>query len=270
MTVAVGFFDGVHLGHQSILKGADAALTFRNHPLSVLAPDRAPRLLMDFDSRVAAIKSCGVSEVRAFDFTPEFATLSPDDFLSEARIVPGVSVRCGGNWRFGRGGRADAGYLRSRGIDVEVVAYVDYKGEPVSSTRIRTALENGDVEDANAMLGRPFEVRATPFAGKGEGSKLGFPTLNLAMGDGSVKLPLGVYVVEVDGSRAVANYGLAPTFGERAWKRPVIEVHFLGLAPEGHERRTVSLLRFLRRECRFDSLDELKAQIARDCEDALR
>ena len=137
MTVAVGFFDGVHLGHRAILSGADVALTFRNHPLSVVAPERAPRLLMDFDSRVAAIRACGVREVRAFDFTPEFARLLPAEFLAEAGISRETEVRCGSNWRFGRGGEGDAEWLRARGYRVTVVPSVSYRGEGVSSTRIR-------------------------------------------------------------------------------------------------------------------------------------
>ena len=165
MTVAVGFFDGVHLGHRAILSGADVALTFRNHPLSVVAPERAPRLLMDFDSRVAAIRACGVREVRAFDFTPEFARLSPAEFLAEAGISRETEVRCGSNWRFGRGGEGDAEWLRARGYRVTVVPSVSYRGEGVSSTRIRAALERGDVEDANAMLGRPFSAAGVPFSG---------------------------------------------------------------------------------------------------------
>ena len=268
MTVAVGFFDGVHLGHQSILKGADAALTFRNHPMSVLAPERAPRLLMDFDSRSAAIAACGAREVRAFDFTPEFAVLSPEEFLMAANIVRGTRIRCGANWRFGRGGAGDAEFLRSLGFDVDVVPFVSYKGDKVSSTRIRSALERGEVEDANAMLGRPFQLRGAVFGGKGEGSKLGYPTLNLKPAEGGVKLPLGVYAVDAGGRRAVANYGLAPTFGERAWREPVMEVHFPGMSRPPRFSR-LSLVRFIRPERRFDSLEELKAQIALDCEAAM-
>ena len=273
MTFAVGFFDGVHLGHQAILKGADAALTFRTHPLSVVAPERAPRLLMDFESRERAIKSCGVREVRAFDFTEEFSRLSPDEFLAVAGIVPGVKVRCGLNWRFGRGGTGDAEYLRARGIEAEAVSYVSYKGERVSSTRIRESLESGEIEDANAMLGRPFEVHGARFAGKGEGAKLGYPTINLSLDSLNVKLPLGVYVVEANGCRAVANYGLAPTFGDRAWEKPVMEVHFLGFAPEmqaGRLQTSLSLLRFLRPERKFATLDELKSQLSLDCKEAVK
>ena len=240
-SVAVGFFDGVHLGHQSILKGAEAALTFRNHPLAVLSPDRAPRLLMDAEERFAAIRACGVGEVVALNFTPEFARLSPEEFLATAGITRKVKVRCGDNWRFGRGGAADATWLRAHGYSVEVIPAVEYRGEAVSSTRIRAALERGEVEDAGAMLG----------------------SLN-------IRLPLGVYAVEAGGVRAVANYGFAPTFGERAWEEPVVEVHFLRKAPDKRgDFAEVKLLRFLRPERKFESPDVLKAQIARDCAAAL-
>jgi riboflavin kinase/FMN adenylyltransferase len=272
MTVAVGFFDGVHLGHQSILDGADAAFTFRNHPLSVLAPDSAPRLIMDFESRVAAIKACGISDVMAFDFTLDFAKLSPDEFLAAAKIATAMRIRCGANWRFGRGGVGDAEYLRARGFDVEVVPYVSYKGDKVSSTRIRASIERGEIEDANAMLGRPYEVVGSAFEGKGEGTRLGFPTVNVALGKSSLKLPLGVYAVDANGVRAVANYGFAPTFGERAWHEPVMEIHFLGQMPETVRDKPlrISLLRYVRPERRFASLDELKAQIAVDCAEAAK
>ena len=270
MTVAVGFFDGVHLGHRAILSGADVALTFRNHPLSVVAPERAPRLLMDFDARGAAIRACGADEVRAFDFTPEFARLEPDEFLRIAGISPGTTVRCGANWRFGRGGAGDAEYLRARGIDVVVAPYVFHGGERVSSTRIRAALERGEIEDANAMLGRPFSVRGVPFSGKGEGARLGCPTLNLRLDSLEIRLPRGAYAAEIGGSRAVVNWGVAPTFGERAWEKPVLEAHFLASVPDLLSSRLhVSFLRFIRPERKFESLDSLRAQIALDCESAL-
>ena len=269
-SVAVGFFDGVHIGHQAILKSAEAALTFRNHPLAVLSPERAPRLLMDVEERLAAIRACSVSEVVALDFTPEFARLSPEGFLAMAGISKEAKIRCGANWRFGCGGTADASWLRAHGYLVEVVPAVEYRGEAVSSTRIRAALERGEVVDACEMLGRPFEVHGKVFAGKGEGSRLGYPTMNVNPSSLKIRLPLGVYAAEVGGVLAVANYGLAPTFGKRAWKEPVVEVHFLRQAPDMQGGfAEVKLLRFLRPERKFDSLDELKAQIARDCAAAL-
>jgi len=267
--LAVGFFDGVHLGHQAILHGADAALTFGCHPLSVVAPDRAPQLMMSQDERIAAIRGCGVREVVVLDFTPEIAATDPADFLRMAQARIGFSsIRCGANWRFGRGGEGDAEWLRNHGVSVEVVPYAEYQGCPVSSSRIRECLKKGDVADANAMLGRKLSVSARRFRGKGVGAEIGFPTVNFESGSPVLELlPRGVYEVECGGLRGVANYGVAPTMGARAWNSPVLEVYFPdGEVPSETGSETVSFRRFIRPERRFDSIEGLKAQIARDCE----
>ena len=298
-SVAVGFFDGVHRGHQAILAGAARALTFRNHPLSVLAPARAPRLIMSLDDRLAAIRACGVRDVVALDFTPELAALSPDDFIARylspaADGAPRPGVRCGANWNFGKGGAGDAAYLRSRGFDVTVVPFADYAGAPISSSRIRATLAAGDVAAANAMLGRPFRVAGVVRKGKGVGRTLGFPTVNLELPGLEIDLPRGVYVVSVGGLRGLANYGVAPTMGERRWPSPILEIHFVDRtdgegAPrartdgEGSPRtrtdgegspRTppeeleVSFLGFVRPERKFATVAELQAQIAKDVAEA--
>ena len=273
-SLAIGFFDGVHLGHQAILKGADAALTFRNHPLTVLAPEKAPRLLMSCEERVAAIKACGVKDVTVLDFTRELAEMPAEEFLAR-HLMSFVSrlkssVRCGANWRFGAGGTGDAAFLRAHGIEVEVVPYAEFKDERISSSRIRRCLENGEIEDANAMLGRRYEVRGIREEGKGLGRQIGYPTVNLKLETLSLKLPLGVYEVEVEGLRGIANYGFAPTMGGKAWKTPVMEVHLLGEGAEDVRLETVdgvsvTLARFIRPEKKFDSIDDLKGQIAADC-----
>ena len=281
--VAVGFFDGVHRGHQAILAGADRALTFRRHPLSVLAPARAPRLLMSLDERLAAIRACGVREVVALDFTPELAALAPEEFLDRyLRPSDGAAswgVRCGANWNFGKGGVGNADWLRAHGVEVAVMPYADYEGAPVSSSRIRAALAAGDVAAADAMLGRPFRVRgvAAESAHKGVGTKLGYPTVNVMLPELMIGLPHGVYVVEVGGVRGLANYGVAPTMGARRWKEPVLEIHFVWQGCGVGSPRTppaegslpeppfeVDLLRFVRPERRFATVAELQAQIARD------
>ena len=266
--LAVGFFDGVHLGHRAILSGAERALTFSNHPLSVLAPSHAPRLILSLDERLAAIRACGVREVVALDFTPELAALSPEAFV--ARHMHGVGiVRCGANWRFGAGGAGDAAWLGAHGIEVVCVPYAVCGGEPVSSTRIRAAIECGDLEAANAMLGREFCRTGEVFCGKGEGAKLGFPTVNVRLaheaGVTRVNLPRGVYQVECGGACAVANWGQAPTMGARAWSENVLEIHFPdGLPTSLGPRLTVNFRRFIRPERTFASIDELKAQISSD------
>ena len=271
--LAVGFFDGVHVGHQAILSGADAALTFGNHPLSVVAPDRAPTLMMSRDERVAAIRGCGVREVVVLDFTPEIAAMEPEDFLRLAHSKVGFSsIRCGANWRFGIGGKGDAGWLRSHGESVEVVPYAEYRGAAVSSSRIRECLRKGEVGDAGAMLGRLVSVYAKRFRGKGMGAELGFPTVNFEVASPMMELlPRGVYEVECGGFRGVANHGVAPTMGDRAWTKPVLEVHFPGgEVPLEHDGEAVSFLRFMRPERRFESLAALKAQIAADCAEMRR
>ena len=237
VTLATGFFDGVHLGHQAILEGADAALTFLEHPLTVLAPEKAPRLLMSFEERIRAI----ARPVTVLNFTSELAGTSAADFAE--RYLKGFKVRCGQNWRFGKGGEGCPEWLKAHGYEVEVVKEVEYKGEAISSSRIRAALERGEMEEVAAMLARPYSVGGAVAAGKGEGRNIGYPTLNLEPAR-EINLREGVY-------SAIVNYGKAPTFGERAWKRPVLEAH---------------LVKFLREERKFSSPEELKAQIAADLE----
>ena len=266
--LAVGFFDGVHLGHQAILRGADAALTFRNHPLTVLAPERAPRLIMTPEERVAAIRACGVKDVAMLDFTSELAEMEAEEFVNSFLKRKGFlfPIRCGRNWRFGKGGVGDADFLRRQGIDVEVAPYVEYRGEKISSSRIRACLERGEIEDANAMLGRRYEVRGMREEGKGLGRKLGYPTINFSLEKQDLRLPHGVYEVETEGAHGIANYGLAPTMGERAWRKPVLEVHLLhpsSLIP--HPSSLISFVRFIRPERKFDSVEDLQRQIALDC-----
>ena len=274
--LAIGFFDGVHLGHQAILRGADGALTFRNHPREVLDPGRAPRLIMSVEDRIAAIEACGVGDVAVLDFTEELANMPPRMFaeLLKRRLGDRLSaVRCGENWRFGKDGAGDADFLRAAGVDVEVVPYAEYKGEKISSSRIRACLEQGELEDASAMLGRRYAIRGTRVGGKGLGRTLGFPTVNLRLQTSGpqLNLPFGVYEVEMEGCRGIANYGLAPTMGTRAWKEPVLEVHLLYGQPSSSASASisVSLLRFLRPERKFDSLAELRRQIAEDCDSVL-
>ena len=270
--LAVGFFDGVHLGHQAILRGADAALTFRSHPLSVLAPDRAPKLIRGLEERLAAIRACGVEDVVALDFTPELANMEPAEFLRmAAERHPFTSVRCGANWRFGRGGAGCADWLRARNVPVDVAPFALHGGERISSSRIRDCLGRGEIEEANAMMGRRLKASGRTFRGKGLGRALGFPTVNVSSDSPAlVLLPRGVYLVEAEGVRALANYGVAPTAGERAWESPVLEVHFPGGGAPAADAADdtpieVSFLRFLRPERRFSSLDELRMQIAADC-----
>ncbi len=302
MNLAIGFFDGVHLGHQKILACADAALTFIEHPLALLAPEKAPALLMAPEERLAAIaaalkggkgfngfngdngfkgdkglngfKDLNGLRVRALPFTRELAAESPENFANDLRRdYPDLeTVFCGPNWNFGAGGAGNADFLRARGFAVETIPFEQHEGAPVSSTRIRAALKSGDLPLANAMLGRPFAVCGEVMQGKGEGRKIGFPTLNIKPFNPCLAglLPFGVYAVDTTWGRGVANWGIAPTMGEQAWAEPVLEVHVVGRG-EGEkvgrwegEKVEVLLVGFLRPERRFESIEALRKQIASD------
>lgn len=270
MNLAIGFFDGVHRGHRRILAGADAVLTFVNHPMTVLEPAHAPPLLMDVDERLAHLEMDGAKEpraVRALRFTPAFAAQTPEafaDFLR--REYPSLErIHCGGNWRFGAKGVGTPTRLRQLGFDVKVARYVLYKNERVSSTRIRVALAEGLIEDANAMLGRPFAVMGAVVPGKGVGRRLNAPTLNVAA---APPLKRGVYVVSTVLGPGLANYGVAPTMGKLAWAAPVLEVHLLKadslMTGKRPPKLRVEFRAFLRPEETFASLAALRDQIAAD------
>lgn len=265
--VAVGFFDGVHLGHQAILGTADAAVTFKNHPLSVIDPGKKPKLIMSAEERLEAIREAGADEITALDFTPALAELSCGDFALSYLGRPGDTViLAGADWRFGRGGEGDAAWLAKNGYDVEIAPYRICDGERISSSRIRAALSEGDVASARRMLSRPYTLQGDVFKGKGRGGMLGFPTVNFAVSKAKEPiLPCGVYEASVSGARAVVNFGFAPTFGADAWGERVIEAHFLAQVPVIPPRGAkTEFLRFIRREEKFSSLEELKERIAAD------
>lgn len=281
--LAIGFFDGVHLGHRKLIgamlararaKGSRSVVyTFREHPASVLLGGRfAPALLLSLRQRIAAIKALGVDEVAAVHFTQALAARPPEEFAASLkRRFPGLgTLFCGGNWRFGAGGKGDAAFLRRLGFSVRVVPYAVRGGKPVSSTRIRAAIAAGDMGLAAALLGRPYAVSGTTVRGKGVGRKIGFPTVNVEP-DFLGPLPHGVYAVDTSAGRAVANFGLAPTMGSRAWKSPVWELNFPGGLESALPRRfTFTLREFIRPERKFDSMSELRSAIASDIERATR
>lgn len=270
MTLAIGFFDGVHLGHRRILAGADAVLTFRNHPLSVIRPSAAPQLLMPADERIALLRTVGAKvprTVHAVRFTKRFASMSPEDFATYLRReFPDLKkVHCGGNWRFGANGAGTPRSLRNFGFSVKVSRYARCGDCVISSTRIRAALAEGDVDLANSMLGRRFSITGSVVSGKGIGCRMGAPTLNFEVDS---VLKRGVYVVDTPFGRGVANYGIAPTMCENSWKAPVLEVHLLDV-PEGSSipvrgPMQVEFAKFLRPERKFKNSAALCKQIAAD------
>lgn len=265
-SVAVGFFDGVHLGHQAILAKAESALTFSSHPLEVLRPEKAPRLIMSKDERVASIGK----PTTVLEFTRELASMSAEEFAE--KYFKGKKVYSGANWTFGKGGIGNIDWLKAHGYEAEVVPYAEYLGEPISSTRIRLALLNGEVKAAAEMMGRPYQVKGERFKGKGKGKEIGFPTINIRP-EKPMALKTGVYKVEVCYSAlgtkhselGIANFGYAPTFAADQWPEPTLEVHLLSPFPQPVPSTCeIKFLDFLREEKKFASVEALVAQIKDD------
>jgi len=283
--LAVGMFDGVHLGHRAVIEaavqsalrtgGEAGVLTFWPHPSALFNPERRSRMLMGPEAKQRVLGRLGVDFIVTQPFTQDFARNTPADFIRLLReSMPGLeTIYVGENWRFGSGRSGDVGALLTlaagQGISVFSAPRVHFNGEPVSSSRIRACLASGDFTQANALLGYAYfsEGRAQP--GRRLGRTIGFPTLNLAW-EPELLPAFGVYAVRVSavGSDvwhpAVANYGVRPTVESQG--RPVLESHLLGPCPfsEGDEL-CVEWLRFIRPEQRFSGLEALKNQIQKDC-----
>lgn len=287
VVLAAGFFDGVHLGHRRVFEetvrrarecgGHPWALTFDRHPRAVLDPPHAPPLITPLPVRLDLIAQSGLEGTCLHAFTPAFAAVPAEDFAHSLFASGKIAeVHCGANWRFGAGARGTPELLaavgREHGARVCVAAPVAYGGAPVSSTRIRAAVREGRLADAEAMLGRPHFVRETVVHGREVARAHGFPTANFTPASDLLP-PVGVYAVEtvVDGRRlaGVGSIGFRPTFPGARPDRPVLEVHLLDFRGDLYGRALdIAFLARLRDERAFPNADELFAQIARDADAA--
>jgi len=279
--VALGAFDGIHLGHRAILGTAVTqarhgklqalACTFDRHPMEVLQPDRAPLPITTLEERLELIEGTGIDTTVVIPFTQSVAVVEAKAFVHDVLIgtLKARQIVVGFNHRFGRGARGDALLLeslaRSLGFRAHIVSALLVDGVAVSSSEIRSALQRGDLPSAARLLGRHYSIRGEVVRGAGRGRTLGFPTANVRT-DRSLGLPPGVYVCEViAGARrylAVVNAGVRPTFGETEL---AVEAHLLDFVGDLYDERvTLSFLRRLRDERKFPSVDALRAQIALD------
>jgi len=266
--VAVGTFDGVHVGHRAVISGADTVLTFEPHPVAVIAPAHMPRLLTPLPVKSDIIASLGAWELIVIRFDAEFAARTAQRFVDEILVerLSARAVSIGENFRFGAGARGDATLLEADSrFETRVVALCEVDGEVVSSSQIRSLVAAGDVARAARLLGDPFELRGEVTPGDRRGRELGFPTANLVPPAGVVCPGHGVYAAVANGHPAAVNVGVRPTFD--TGRGELIEAYLLDFDGDlyGQELR-VRFLERLRGEQRFDTVEALIAEMHRDVE----
>jgi riboflavin kinase/FMN adenylyltransferase len=287
--VALGNFDGVHLGHQAVLRRAVEAgrergwrviaATFHPHPRAVLAPGTEPKLLTTLDLRREALLRYGADEVRVIRFDEALSRKSPEEFVGDVLVgeIGAGAVVVGENFRFGHRAVGEVGDLRRimRGYGGEAYP-VPVRGEdggaPISSTRIRALIVEGDVEEAARLLGRPYLLRGEVVEGDKRGRTIGFPTANVSPDPALVVPARGVYAgfarVGKKSYAAATNVGVAPTFERRESR---VEAYLLDFEGDLYGRvLDLSFVRRIREEKRFARVEELVGQIARDVEEARR
>lgn len=287
IVLAAGAFDGVHRGHQALIaesvrtararKGEAWVLTFDPHPSKVLHPDNPQRLLTSTPHKMRLFEQLGPDGCVLVPFTREFSAIEPEDFVEQlCRAAPTLSVVIvGTNWTFGRRAQGNTPLLRELavryGFDVRVPEPVLSDGAPISSTRIRHAVEQGRLDDLEAMLGRPFSLMGTVSEGRRLGRELGFPTANIRLQD-EVRPPSGVYVIraDIDGTRheGAAYLGKRPKAGGHDVEH-ILEAHLFDMERDLYGKAIeVFFLEKLRPDRRFPDHESLRAQIARDVEQA--
>jgi riboflavin kinase/FMN adenylyltransferase len=288
VAVTIGTFDGVHVGHRSLIERArekasdlgvePAVLTWDRHPAETLRPDKAPPLLTTPERKVELIADSGIDLLVVLEFDRELSSWPPERFVEDV-LVSGLQARSvivGEGWRFGHKASGDIDLLvklsEEGGFEAEAAPLALVEGEPASSSRVRAAVADGDMSLARALLGRPFEVEGDVVRGDDRGHRIGWPTANIVPGPRIARPPRGVYAgrarVGGESYQAAINVGVNPTFGGDPATTPVrVEAYLLdfdedlygkSVAVEFHER--------LRDELTFSSADELSQQIERDVE----
>ena len=279
--ITLGNFDGLHLGHQELIRkiihraketgGLSMVVTFRPHPLKILAPEKCPPLISIYEEKIELLDKLGIDVLVKIPFTLDFSAMEPRAFVKDILVdlLGAKEIFVGSNYRFGKGRKGNIQMLRDLGKElgfiVREVEQVSLNSEVISSTRIRQLLINGDVEHAAKLLGRPYALCGVVIKGDGRGKGLGFPTANLAPRHSLIPSN-GVYAVRLlvrdkyyDG---IVNIGLRPTFDAKSM---AIEVHIFDFNEDIYgEEMTVYFANKIREEKKFDSADSLIGQITKD------
>jgi len=270
--VAIGTFDGVHLGHQAVIDDADTVLTFDPHPLEVLHPAALPKLIMPFSVKRDVIDGLGVRELVVIPFDAEFAKRTAEDFIEHVLVekLTAERVSVGENFRFGAKAKGDPAMLASHSqFETHVVPLVEVDGETVSSTRIRALVAAGDMVAARHCLGAPFMVEGEVVHGDQRGRELGFPTANIVPDDRLAIPGHGVYAAFANGVPAAVNVGVRPTF--ESGRGVLIETYLIDHEEDLYGKTLrVAFVERLRGEKRFPDAEQLIAQMREDVEDAKR
>lgn len=277
--VALGMFDGVHLGHTRLIqetvelarrKGlTSAVVTFSAHPLLVLKPGNCPPMLTTIREKTERLQALDPDVLVMREFDAAFASLSAEEYVARlARTLRPQVIVVGFNYSFGARGAGNSELLerleKEHGFQVRILEPVRWKGEPISSSRVRAALTAGDMESVRAMLGGSYRISGKVVHGKRVGRSMGFPTANLALPDGKALPPFGVYAARVGeiALPAVVNIGMHPTVPGGG---PTVEVHLPGVTLDLYDQHIeAALVAWLRPEREFANLDALRAQIALD------
>jgi riboflavin kinase / FMN adenylyltransferase len=287
--IAIGTFDGVHMGHRSLIEQTisyartnnmtSTVLTWDRHPFETVRPDAVPPQLCTLDRKVELVESTGVDRLVVLEFDETLSRWTPEEFagkvLSEGLRAGAVFV--GKDWRFGHKAKGDVDQLTTLGEELgfEVVGFTleEVAGAPASSTRIRRALANGDLEFVTKLLGRPYDIDGEVVKGDGRGASLGWPTANISTRPGIAHPPRGVYAGRAHtlGSwhAAAVNVGVNPTFGGEEGLTPLrVEAYLLDFEGDLYGKRIrLEFHERLRDELKFDSVEELTDRIAQDVED---
>lgn len=275
--LAIGNFDGLHLGHRAILAATHATgltpavLTFEPHPSLVLRPQNPALRIYGFAEKCRLLRGCGIEALFLARFHSGYAALTPQQFIAQElrHRCNAQHIFVGEDFAFGQKRGGSIAMLQEAGFAVTIVPPVLVEGTRCSSTRIREALAKGDISTANQLLGTPYTISGRVTPGQQKGRTIGFPTLNIPFRSLMATPAYGVYQVELsDGQRGIANFGIRPTVNTDKNPSPQLEVHLLkpGRIPAYGERVRIHILRFIRAEMRFPSLEALQKQIAQDIE----
>jgi riboflavin kinase / FMN adenylyltransferase len=270
--VAIGTFDGVHLGHRAVIEGMDTVLTFEPHPLEVLHPDKAPKLINSLAVKRDVLDGLGVEELVVIHFDEEFSHRSAEDFISYALIekLGARRVAVGENFHFGAKARGTPAMLAAHPeFETRIQRMVEVDGETVSSSRVRAEVAAGDMEGARHCLGVPYMLEGEVVGGEKRGRELGFPTANIVPDPRLVKPGHGVYAAFANGHPAAVNVGVRPTFDSDLGV--LVETYLIDFSGDLYgQTLRVAFVEKLRDEIAYEGVEPLVRQMNADVEEARR